>query len=64
MEQTYGLTPVGVRYICDECGRGEMKHTGQTLLSSPPQHVHACDSCGHEQTFRGITYPTIRWMES
>lgn len=33
--------------ICDKCGRGEMRPTGETLMSNPPQYPHKCATCGN-----------------
>lgn len=52
-----------IRLMCDECDGGEMKPTGICLTSIPPQYPHKCDKCGHEETVRGKTYPTIEHRE-
>lgn len=52
-----------VDYICDECGEGRMRSTGQALLSKPVMYPHECTHCGAKKTFRGITYPTKRTEE-
>lgn len=45
-------------YICDECGKGEMKPTGMMLTSNPPQFSHRCNACGAEKIFC-FQYPRI-----
>lgn len=57
-EQRYELTPYGVKYMCDDCGN-EMHYTGQMLMSSPPQFVHAC-FCGVQKNLND-KYPVVRW---
>ena len=49
-----------VSYICDECGKGEMRATGVMLTSNPPQFPHKCNSCGVEKVFRA-KYPQIAY---
>lgn len=34
-----------VDMVCDECGRGRMRPTGELQSSYPPWHVHQCDHC-------------------
>lgn len=53
-----------VRYICDECGEGEMFPTGTCLDSLPPQYPHKCHKCGASKTFIGITYPRTVYQEA
>jgi hypothetical protein len=45
---------IEVDYICDECGTGRMRHTGASLMSSPPKFVHRCNQCGSPKSFDGI----------
>lgn len=52
---------VEIDYTCDACGTGKMRPTGATLMSSPPKHPHKCNSCGAEQTFRGVKYPHLTY---
>jgi len=46
-----------VHYICDECGKGEMKASGACLMSNPPQFPHRCQECGAEKTMFNKAYP-------
>lgn len=62
-EQTYELKPVGVRYVCDKCGEGEMQRNGIVLTAYPPRYMHACSKCGHRQAFTEV-YPSIRWVSA
>ena len=49
-----------VSYICDECGKGEMRPTGEMLASHPPQFPHKCNNCGAKNVF-GRQYPQITY---
>ena len=60
-ERTYEIKPVGVDYVCDKCNTGVMVHnSGIALMCNPPQFVHVCSNCGHEQQMLEV-YPTLRW---
>jgi DNA polymerase III alpha subunit (gram-positive type) len=52
-----------LRYVCDECKKGEMVPTGEIIESAvpniPPSVVHSCNACGARMTFRGMQYPRI-----
>ncbi len=61
MEKHIEVKVQQVKYICDYCGKGEMKHTGETLLSYPPQHIHICDNCGRGGRYSCI-YPNIEYV--
>ncbi len=56
------LRPVVVQLRCDECGVGEMKHNGVSLMSNPPQFPHICDNCGVEVRVRETPYPRIVYV--
>lgn len=43
--------------VCN-CG-GEMKATGFSQLSMPPNHQHRCETCGAEE-YHKESYPRIR----
>lgn len=45
--------------ICDKCGRGEMRPTGECLMSNPPLYPHKCVVCGHIENFNFL-YPYQR----
>jgi len=51
-----------VRYICDECGDGEMLTTGMIYHTNPPQWEHRCNQCGTVKSFP-CKYPDIRFVE-
>lgn len=50
-----------VDYICDNCGSPDVKSTGVTLLSNPPQYPHTCKNCGANYVFK-CTYPTMKYV--
>lgn len=52
-----------VRYICDDCGEGEMVPTGLCLSIWPAQYPHKCNKCGASETFIGSTYPRTVYEE-
>lgn len=45
-------------YICDKCGKSDMKPTGKVLFSNPPFFEHKCDECGYVKEFKSC-YPVI-----
>jgi predicted RNA-binding Zn-ribbon protein involved in translation (DUF1610 family) len=49
-----------VSYICDVCGKGELRATGVMLMSNPPRFPHRCNACGAEKIF-GSKYPQITY---
>ena len=51
-----------VNYICDKCGIGKMKPTGEAQLSDPPQYPHKCTHCGHTESYFNNMYPIIRYQ--
>lgn len=59
-ERELPATVVYVGYVCDDCGRGWMEPTGNTMLmSDPPQFPHACTSCGATRNFT-VRYPMTK----
>ena len=50
-----------VRLFCMTCTDGEMKPTGLSLMSSPPQHVMRCSKCGDEYSVIGKHYPRLEF---
>ncbi len=60
-EQTFEIKPVGVKYICDKCGNGEMTNLdGHMLMVYPPQYKHMCSFCGAEKHLEK-KYPTVEY---
>lgn len=62
-ETRFNITPVGIKYVCDECNKGEMvavKDVG--LLTYPIQYPHRCTVCDNTKNFF-TTYPKIIWEE-
>jgi len=61
-EVLFNIVPIGVKYTCELCGKGEMKIDPSQLLltSNPPLIPHTCTEC------KGIMhlpkqYPYIEW---
>ena len=52
---------IEVNYVCDKCGHGMMKHTGEMEAVSGLV-PHKCMICGHEQNFKWVSYPKIRYI--
>lgn len=64
-ERTFPIKPIGVKYICEFCGEGEMKvsedaHTF-VLTSNPPLIKHVCTKCGKEMLLPK-SYPYVEWV--
>ena len=57
------LFPVDVKYICDDCGIGEMNSTGVMLPVDPPIYEHECNNCKTVKNFKTI-YPAIIFESS
>ncbi len=58
-EQEFDVKPIGIEYICDECGKGIMRPHGNFVLTSNPiQHPHKCHEWGHTDNFTK-KYPDI-----
>ncbi len=34
-----------VAYVCDACGKAEVKQTGRSYPVYPPQYEHICPAC-------------------
>jgi hypothetical protein len=53
--------PVHVDCVIARCGcGGEMRPTGQLLLSHPPQAPHQCDRCQRTAVY-AERYPLVRY---
>lgn len=50
--------PVIITYICDTCGKGEMRRdfSKPVPLTNPVKYPHVCGECGAEKYFE-VTYP-------
>lgn len=59
-ERDYDVRPVGVEYVCDECGVGLMMHTNMAIMSNPPQYPHHCSDCGAVKNLEQM-YPMLKW---
>lgn len=60
MENRIEVKVIKVTLECEKCG-GEMKSTGQALMSNPPQYPHECKKCGNTRNIRGKQYPYIEY---
>lgn len=67
-EETFKIIPVGVRYICEFCGKGEMIAVNDEAVivpaidsSLPFMRKHRCNKCGGELKLPK-TYPYIEWI--
>lgn len=64
-EETFPVKPIGVRYICEFCGDGEMvvDPTGEapSLMTNPPLIPHKCTKCGETMHLQRM-YPFIEWQ--
>lgn len=59
-EQLFPIKVVGVDYICDACGQGNMEPYGNEILTSySPRFPHKCSNCGYKQSFTE-RYPAVR----
>lgn len=62
MEQNFDVKPIGVKYICDDCLKGEMVPTGKHDFY--PEHMefeHQCNNCGIKIKLHD-KYPLIRYV--
>lgn len=64
-EEFFEIKPIGVRYICEFCGKGEMKMDNSTqnmtLTLVPPLIKHVCTNCGKDM-FLPKSYPYVEWL--
>jgi hypothetical protein len=56
------VAPVKNDYLCDACGIGIMRATGQVLDTDPPKFPHLCTNCGDRQNFT-VSYPFISYND-
>jgi len=47
-------------YLCDECGKGRLKHTGVALPTTPVKYIHKCTKCNMRVMFEDIKYPYLK----
>lgn len=63
MEETFRVKPIGVKYICDFCGKGEMNQTGEMkMYENHVNFIHTCDNCYKEIELKQ-KYPLIRYEQ-
>lgn len=54
---------IETNYVCDECGYGMMRQVGPANEETD-EIPHECAICGHHQTFKGVTYPHITYLDA
>ncbi len=52
---------IEVNYVCDKCNHGMMQKVGE-MDRQTGEHPHRCMICGHEHTFKWISYPRIDYV--
>ena len=58
-EEAFSIRPIGIRYICEFCHKGEMKyfsHDAEKRL-----FAHRCTKCNKEMLLPKM-YPYIEWI--
>ena len=64
-EEMFDVKPVGIRYICENCHKGEMIASNDTPLiiegGIPRMRSHKCNNCGTTMLLPK-TYPYIEWI--
>ena len=61
-EQLFHITPIGVRYTCPFCNKGEMKLDINNPARMPNMFPHKCTACDKTMQLPK-TYPYIEWEE-
>jgi len=60
-EITRPVKAIEVNYVCDKCSHGMMKHCGD-IDAATGLVPHRCMICSHEQNFKWVSYPKIRYV--
>lgn len=62
-EETFDVKPIGVRYKCEYCGKGEMKVVTDNAITLQYNTMikHKCTECGGELLLPKM-YPYIEWI--
>lgn len=63
MEREFDVKPIGIKYICDVCSKGEMLPNGKNDFRHSVEIGHTCSYCGEEQKFV-VKYPLTRYKFS
>lgn len=62
MEKEYSVNPIGVKYICDDCEKGELLPNGNNKWNvAPPQFEHECNHCNARKMLNE-KFPLIRYI--
>lgn len=65
-EEAFEIKPTGIRYRCEFCNEGEMKHLNNEPIvvnlseDAPRMYNHVCDKCGKIMMLPKV-YPYIEW---
>lgn len=61
-EQAFRIHPVGIKYICEFCHKGEMVYDPKEKYLTPDAlKKHVCDKCGGVLMLPRM-YPYIEWV--
>jgi DNA-directed RNA polymerase subunit RPC12/RpoP len=61
LEKRFEVKSIGIKYICDTCGEGEMSPTGGLkMFETNATYPHICERCGAEKDLLE-KYPLIRY---
>jgi ssDNA-binding Zn-finger/Zn-ribbon topoisomerase 1 len=61
VEKHFNVTPIGVKYVCDNCKKGDMQYIdGKVEFSDPPKFLHQCSNCG-DTKYLEKKYPTVEY---
>lgn len=52
---------IEVNYICDKCEHGMLEKTTEANPETG-ETPHRCMICGHEQSFKWLSYPRIDYI--
>ena len=56
------VKPIEVNYLCEKCEHGMMKQSAPVDDASG-ETPHECLICGHEQSFKWVSYPHIEYID-
>ena len=60
-EEQFKVNPVGVKYICDDCGKGELIYKHMDHTNGVYVYTHECPSCNHLFAMNE-KFPTVRFI--
>ena len=59
MEKVANARIIQVENVCDGCGIGLMRPTGEMFDCRPPVFIHRCENCGRTAGFN-VKYPLFK----